>query len=225
MLALEKKFYAVIPCFVRKCAPLPLLTSSFIAWLVINGGIPTACAQENLDDSNNSATELAGHRYEAAGAYFAGRDHPLPTHSDEVNLNATAVGVPQAPPAIDVTTPVEVETPAPYRGIVKRNVFALRARSMFSRISASDAILPAKPDLMLIGTCSLGDIQYAIFKVVEPGKPPACFTLREGDQNEWVKILAVDAPHSRVNVRLMQPVMRIQNPGAEAIVTFESMRR
>lgn len=187
----------------------------FLVLLAVSGGALTAVAQ----DESSSASDLAAHRYEAAGASYKGAIS-TPTRSDDVEGPATTSSL-IIPPEPDLVPAPHIEFSGPYRSIAARNVFGLRALVKRANPEASTASA-SKPDLILTGACSIGDVRYAIFKLVEPAKPVVFFTLKEGEQNDWLEVLSIDAPSSRVNVRLKQPVMRMQKAGIDAIITFES---
>lgn len=86
--------------------------------------------------------------------------------------------------------------------------------------SQSAPAAPPNEDLVLTGLSGFGDRPSALFAIMLPEKPDLHFMLHEGDENEWLKVLSVDAPHGRVKAILKRPVMRVRKTGVEVILSF-----
>ena len=52
--------------------------------------------------------------------------------------------------------------------------------------------------------------------------PPVYFTLREGEENDWLVVRAVNLAEGTVTVCLKQPMMRIRNLGVEVVLSFDA---
>ncbi len=158
--------------------------------------------------------------------------------TDKTQIHATQPGsaIPESPqllptPATTSTgasAPASVEpqinsnlTPSfdTYQTISARNIFGLQPiPPPAPQLSAPTA--PPKDDLQLTGLFDLGSVRMALFRTAGPGQSPACFTLGEGDQNEWLEVLSIDGAQQTVKVRLKQPVVRIRSVGVEVLLTL-----
>jgi hypothetical protein len=78
-----------------------------------------------------------------------------------------------------------------------------------------------KEDLLLTGLSGLGPNRCAVFAITRPGEADSSFTLHEGEENDWLKVLSVDLQKGRVKAILKRPVVRIRNIGAEVILSFD----
>lgn len=110
-----------------------------------------------------------------------------------------------------------------YAVIAARNIFGLQP---ISPPSSDTAPLPSPPkeDLQLTGLISSDSTRCAMFRVVATGKPSISFSLAEGETNDWLKVLSVDAADQTVKVSLKRPVMRIRAVGVDVLLAIHTCR-
>ena len=122
-------------------------------------------------------------------------------------------------PSSATTQPAGETTPKSYHCIVERNIFGLS-----QPVSASPAAsLKAESlaNLFLTGVATFLSRPQAFFAIAEPGTAMSGFTLREGEQNEWLKVQSVDMKNRTVKARLNKSLMRVGAAGAEVVLSFE----
>lgn len=137
-----------------------------------------------------------------------------------------ASGAPSTASACYEIQPLQAGTvpgapPDSYKIIVERNIFALQPAPPPKPIPSAPELPPAK-DLFLTGLCDLNSVRTALFKMVEAGQPPICFTLTEGEQNDWLEVLSVAPVDRTVIVRLKKPVMRIRSIGVKVTLSLQT---
>lgn len=120
-----------------------------------------------------------------------------------------------------VTVTGTASSATPYQVIVERNMFNLQPVPPLPPQPASPPS-PPKEDLLLTGLCDLSSARLASFKIAVAGQPPACFTLAEGAQNEWLEVSSVNVTDQTVKIRLKKPVIRIRSVGVEVLLTFQT---
>jgi hypothetical protein len=77
-------------------------------------------------------------------------------------------------------------------------------------------------DLLLTGLSDVAGKPQAFFMLMEPGKQPSSFTIRQGELNEWMELKAVSVKDGTVRALLKKPLARWRNVGEEIVLTFQS---
>jgi hypothetical protein len=85
----------------------------------------------------------------------------------------------------------------------------------------SEAMPAPSDDLLLIGLNGLGSKYSAFFMIKRPGEPDYRFSLREGEQNDWLDVISIDPANGMVKAILKRPVVRIRKVGTEVILSFK----
>ncbi len=111
-------------------------------------------------------------------------------------------------------------SPDRYHVIVERNAFGLRPPAP-APASSQPAVVP-KEDLFLTGLAGFASSRRALFMLSEPGGPSSRFALREGEQNEWLKVRAINLENSTVTALLKKPVVRARGVGTEIVFSFQA---
>jgi hypothetical protein len=106
-----------------------------------------------------------------------------------------------------------------YHAIAKRNAFALKNGVITARPRLS---IEPQEDLLLTGLSDVVGKRQAFFVLMEPGKQPSSFTMREGEQNEWIELKAVNVKERTVRALLKKPFARWRNVGEEVVLTIQS---
>jgi len=114
--------------------------------------------------------------------------------------------------------------PNPYLAIVERNVFGLKAAPPVS-VPSPAATMEPQEDLLLTGLIEMAGSRRALFELVGPGKHTSFFTMREGEQNEWMEVKSVNIRENTVNALLKKPLARSRNVGAELVISFQNDAR
>jgi hypothetical protein len=106
-----------------------------------------------------------------------------------------------------------------YQAISKRNAFGLKDKTVTPtpRLSAEP-----QEDLLLTGLSDVAAKPLAFFMLMEPGKRASSFMLRQGEQNEWVELKAVNVKDGTARALLKKPLARLRNVGEEVVLTFQS---
>lgn len=110
-----------------------------------------------------------------------------------------------------------------YEVIVRRNVFGLQPAPP-APPPTQPVESPPKEDLQLTGVCDLNSVRSAFFSLVDAGHAADGFVLAEGEQNEWLEVLAVDTAGGTAKVRLKKPVVTIRSVGVEVVLSLQKER-
>jgi hypothetical protein len=106
-----------------------------------------------------------------------------------------------------------------YHAIAKRNAFGLKNPV----ISAAPRLLvEPQEDLLLTGLSDVAGKPQAFFMLMEPGKQPSSFAIRQGEQNEWIELRGVSVKDGTARALLKKPLTRWRNVGEEIVLTFHS---
>jgi hypothetical protein len=105
-----------------------------------------------------------------------------------------------------------------YHAIAKRNSFALK--DTVTTLAPQLSVEP-QGDLLLTGLSNVAGKLQAFFILMEPGKQPSSFTIRQGEQNEWIELKAGNVKKGTVRVLLKKPLTRWRNVGEEVVLTFQ----
>jgi len=106
-----------------------------------------------------------------------------------------------------------------YHVTAKRNAFALKNGVITARPRPS---IEPQEDLLLTGLSEIAGKRQAFFALMEPGKQPSSFMMREGEQNDWIELKAVNVKERTVRALLKKPLTRWRNVGEEIVLTFQS---
>jgi hypothetical protein len=106
-----------------------------------------------------------------------------------------------------------------YHAIAKRNAFGLK-----NAVISAPPRLSVEPqeDLLLTGLSDVAGKPQAFFMLMEPGKQPSSFAIRQGEQNEWIELKAVSVKDGTARALLIKPLTRWRNVGEEIVFTFQS---
>lgn len=107
-----------------------------------------------------------------------------------------------------------------YHVIMERNSFGLQPP--VTAPSSLQATLVPKEDLFLTGVSGFASNRCAFFMLAEPGGLSSCFALQEGEQNEWLKVRAINFENATVKALLKKPVVRARGVGAEIVFSFQA---
>ena len=110
-------------------------------------------------------------------------------------------------------------SPDCYHVIMERNSFGLQPSVPSS--SSQFAVVP-KEDLFLTGVSGFASNRCAFFMITGPGGLSSCFALQEGEQNEWLKVRAINLENATVKALLKKPVVRARGVGAEIVFSFQA---
>jgi hypothetical protein len=111
-------------------------------------------------------------------------------------------------------------SPHDYGVIAERNSFALQPPGLSP--SSSQPTLTPREDLFLTGLSKVSSSRYAFFKLTTPGGLSSNFALREGEQNEWLEIQAINFEDATVKAILKKPVVRARGVGTEIIFSLQA---
>jgi hypothetical protein len=106
-----------------------------------------------------------------------------------------------------------------YHVTAKRNAFALKNGVITARPRLS---IEPQEDLLLTGLSEIAGKRQAFFVLMEPGKQPSSFMMREGEENEWIELKAVNVKERTVRALLKKPFARCRNVGEEVVLTIQS---
>ena len=106
--------------------------------------------------------------------------------------------------------------------IPERNAFGLKATTPTR--AAGETVEPLE-DLVLNGVIEVATCRQAVFMLVEPGKAPSFFTVREGEQNQWLEVRSVNGREGTVKVVLKKPLASVRTVGVEVVFSFEAAGR
>jgi hypothetical protein len=150
-----------------------------------------------------------------------------PSHGDKVVVNGTLLGllsmhivllgVILACAALGQNQ--AVDSTNSYEAIAKRNAFALKNGIITAPTRPS---VEPQEDLLLTGLSDVAGKPQAFFMLTEPGKQPSSFTIRQGEQNEWIQLKSVSVKDGTARALLKKPLTRWRNVGEEIVLTFES---
>jgi hypothetical protein len=101
----------------------------------------------------------------------------------------------------------------PYDSIVARNAFGLRPAPLIQPASPPQSVWTPPPDLKITGLIALPPTRKVSFYVVEHGKPPKSYVLAEGEQQDDIKVVTIDAGSQTV---------RVKNQGVYVILDFKT---
>lgn len=104
-----------------------------------------------------------------------------------------------------------------YRVIMERNSFGLQPPMP----SSSQSTAVPKEDLFLTGVSGFASNHCAFFMIIGPGGPSG-FALQEGEQNEWLKVRAINLENATVKALLKKPIVRARGVGAEIVFSFQA---
>ena len=105
-----------------------------------------------------------------------------------------------------------------YHVIMERNSFGLQPPVP----SSWEPTAVPKEDLFLTGVSGFASNRCAFFMIRGSGGPSSCFALQEGEQNEWLKVLAINFENATVKALLKKPVLRARGVGAEIVFSFQA---
>jgi hypothetical protein len=105
-----------------------------------------------------------------------------------------------------------------YHVIMERNSFGLQPPVP----SSSQSTGAPKEDLFLTGVSGFASNRCAFFMLAESGGLSSCFALQEGEQNEWLKVRAINFENATVKALLKKPVVRARGVGAEIVFSFQA---
>jgi hypothetical protein len=108
-------------------------------------------------------------------------------------------------------------SPDRYHVIMERNSFGLQPPVP----SSSQSTVAPKEDLFLTGVSGFASNRCAFFMVTGLGAP-SCFALQEGEQNEWLKVRAINFENATVKALLKKPMIRARGVGAEIVFSFQA---
>jgi hypothetical protein len=107
-----------------------------------------------------------------------------------------------------------------YHVIMERNSFALQPP--VPSLSSSQSTGAPKEDLFLTGVSGFASNRCAFFMLAKPGGLSSGFALQEGEQNEWLKVRAINFENATVKALLKKPVVRARGVGAEIVFSFQA---
>jgi hypothetical protein len=101
----------------------------------------------------------------------------------------------------------------PYDSIVARNAFGLRPAPLIQSAPSPQTVWTPPPDLKITGLIAVPPTRKVSFYVIEHGKPPKSYVLAEGEQQDDIKVVTIDAGSQTV---------RVKNQGVYVILDFKT---